>query len=105
MVGHLGLTPQSVNQLGGYKVQGKDAATAQKLIDDAKVMNFAATEKLPDKEEEEAAEEAQPESGTAAEAAPATGAPAEGAPYVDEGIDELLRRAEEETAERTEENE
>ena len=30
VVGHLGLTPQSVNQLGGYKVQGKDAATAQK---------------------------------------------------------------------------
>src|SRR3954470_19837429 len=34
--GHLGLTPQSVGVLGGYKVQGKDAHAAQKLIDDAK---------------------------------------------------------------------
>ena len=41
VVGHLGLTPQSVNQLGGYKVQGKDAATAQKLIDDAKALDKA----------------------------------------------------------------
>ncbi|MCF8034447.1 MAG: 3-methyl-2-oxobutanoate hydroxymethyltransferase [Desulfarculaceae bacterium] len=32
---HIGLTPQSVAQLGGYKVQGKDLAGAQKLIDDA----------------------------------------------------------------------
>ncbi|MCB2227475.1 MAG: 3-methyl-2-oxobutanoate hydroxymethyltransferase [Desulfarculaceae bacterium] len=31
---HIGLTPQSVAQLGGYKVQGKDLAGAQKLIDD-----------------------------------------------------------------------
>ncbi|GBF32052.1 3-methyl-2-oxobutanoate hydroxymethyltransferase [Desulfocucumis palustris] len=35
VMGHLGLTPQSVNQLGGYKVQGKDEATARKLIEDA----------------------------------------------------------------------
>jgi 3-methyl-2-oxobutanoate hydroxymethyltransferase len=34
--GHLGLTPQSVGVLGGYKVQGKDAQAARKLIDDAK---------------------------------------------------------------------
>ncbi|MCQ6277893.1 3-methyl-2-oxobutanoate hydroxymethyltransferase [Bacillus sp. EB600] len=33
---HLGLTPQSVGVLGGYKVQGKDARAAKKLIDDAK---------------------------------------------------------------------
>ncbi len=33
---HLGLTPQSVGVLGGYKVQGKDAQTANKLIEDAK---------------------------------------------------------------------
>lgn len=33
---HLGLTPQSVGVLGGYKVQGKDARAARKLIDDAK---------------------------------------------------------------------
>lgn len=39
--GHIGLTPQSVNQLGGFKVQGKDAAAAQKLIDDAKALEKA----------------------------------------------------------------
>ncbi|NRD80549.1 3-methyl-2-oxobutanoate hydroxymethyltransferase [Bacillus sp. BRMEA1] len=33
---HLGLTPQSVGVLGGYKVQGKDATAANKLLDDAK---------------------------------------------------------------------
>jgi 3-methyl-2-oxobutanoate hydroxymethyltransferase len=33
---HLGLTPQSVGVLGGYKVQGKDAQAARKLLDDAK---------------------------------------------------------------------
>lgn len=33
--GHLGLTPQSVAQLGGYKVQGKTAEAAKRLIDDA----------------------------------------------------------------------
>lgn len=38
---HIGLTPQSVNQLGGYKVQGKDEAAAQKLIDDAKALEAA----------------------------------------------------------------
>ncbi len=34
VVGHLGLTPQSVNNMGGYKVQGKSAAAARKLIED-----------------------------------------------------------------------
>lgn len=33
---HLGLTPQSVGVLGGYKVQGKDATAAKKLLEDAK---------------------------------------------------------------------
>ncbi|PHM27659.1 3-methyl-2-oxobutanoate hydroxymethyltransferase [Xenorhabdus budapestensis] len=33
--GHLGLTPQAVNILGGYKVQGRDEPTAQQLINDA----------------------------------------------------------------------
>lgn len=33
---HLGLTPQSVGVLGGYKVQGKNAAEAEKLIDEAR---------------------------------------------------------------------
>ncbi len=32
--GHIGLTPQSVHQLGGYRVQGRDAAAAQKLLED-----------------------------------------------------------------------
>ncbi len=35
VVAHLGLTPQSVNAFGGYKVQGKTLDKAQKLIDDA----------------------------------------------------------------------
>lgn len=38
VVGHLGLTPQSIHQLGGFKVQGKDQETAQKLIYDAKLI-------------------------------------------------------------------
>lgn len=36
VISHLGLTPQSVNVLGGYKVQGKSAEAARKLIEDAK---------------------------------------------------------------------
>jgi 3-methyl-2-oxobutanoate hydroxymethyltransferase len=36
VVAHLGLTPQSVNVLGGYKVQGKQTQAALKLIEDAK---------------------------------------------------------------------
>ncbi|EMA6341941.1 3-methyl-2-oxobutanoate hydroxymethyltransferase [Bacillus cytotoxicus] len=36
VVAHLGLTPQSVGVLGGYKVQGKDAESAKQLIEDAK---------------------------------------------------------------------
>lgn len=35
---HLGLTPQSVHQLGGYRVQGRDDASAEKLIADAKLL-------------------------------------------------------------------
>lgn len=35
VVSHLGLTPQSVGVLGGYKVQGKDKESAQKLIEDS----------------------------------------------------------------------
>ncbi len=38
---HIGLTPQSVSKLGGYKVQGKDLATAQKLVDGAKSLQQA----------------------------------------------------------------
>lgn len=38
---HIGLMPQSVNQLGGYKVQGKTDAAAQKLLHDAQVLQDA----------------------------------------------------------------
>ncbi len=41
VMGHIGLTPQSINQLGAYRVQGKTASTAQQLIDDAKAMEDA----------------------------------------------------------------
>jgi 3-methyl-2-oxobutanoate hydroxymethyltransferase len=35
VMGHIGLTPQTISMLGGFKVQGKDAEGAQKIIDDA----------------------------------------------------------------------
>lgn len=38
---HVGLTPQSVNTFGGFKVQGKDDATANKLISDLKAVEEA----------------------------------------------------------------
>ncbi|BDH61413.1 3-methyl-2-oxobutanoate hydroxymethyltransferase [Lysinibacillus sp. PLM2] len=41
VVSHLGLTPQSVGVFGGYKVQGKTAEQAKKLIDDAKLCEAA----------------------------------------------------------------
>ncbi len=41
VMGHIGLTPQSVNAFGGFKVQGKTDAAAQKLIDDAKALEDA----------------------------------------------------------------
>jgi len=37
-IGHLGLTPQSVSSLGGFRLQGKSAATAKKILDDAKIL-------------------------------------------------------------------
>jgi len=40
-IGHLGLTPQSVSALGGYRVQGKNALLAKKIIDNAKVLEEA----------------------------------------------------------------
>jgi 3-methyl-2-oxobutanoate hydroxymethyltransferase len=39
--GHLGLQPQSVHQLGGYKIQGKLKDDAQRLLDDAKMLEDA----------------------------------------------------------------
>ena len=41
VMGHIGLTPQSVNQFGGYKVQGKTPAAAVKLINDAVALQEA----------------------------------------------------------------
>ena len=41
VMGHIGLTPQSVNQLGGYKVQGKSEKEKEKLIADAKAIESA----------------------------------------------------------------
>ena len=40
-MGHIGLTPQSVNLMGGYKVQGRDQDVAKKLISDAKKLEEA----------------------------------------------------------------
>jgi len=41
VMGHIGLTPQSVHKLGGYGVQGKTAEDAQRLIEDAKMLEDA----------------------------------------------------------------
>lgn len=41
VVAHLGLTPQSFNTLGGYKVQGRSADSAQKMLDDARAVTEA----------------------------------------------------------------
>ncbi len=41
VMGHIGLTPQTVSKLGGYRVQGKDVATAKALIDDALALEEA----------------------------------------------------------------
>ena len=41
VVGHLGMTPQSVHSLGGYKVQGKVEDHAAKLLDDARALEAA----------------------------------------------------------------
>ncbi|KNZ68870.1 3-methyl-2-oxobutanoate hydroxymethyltransferase [Thermincola ferriacetica] len=41
VMGHLGLTPQSINQLGGYRVQGKDEAAARAIINNALALQDA----------------------------------------------------------------
>ncbi len=41
VMGHLGLTPQSINAFGGYKVQGKDEQAARKLLEDARALEAA----------------------------------------------------------------
>ena len=39
--GHVGLTPQTASALGGFRTQGKDAAAARKIIDDARALEAA----------------------------------------------------------------
>ncbi|MEP6571871.1 MAG: 3-methyl-2-oxobutanoate hydroxymethyltransferase [Gemmatimonadota bacterium] len=41
VMGHLGLTPQSVHALGGYRVQGREASHAERLLDDARLLEAA----------------------------------------------------------------
>src|SRR3954470_18507381 len=41
VMGHLGLTPQSVHALGGYRVQGRDEQSAERLLDDARALEAA----------------------------------------------------------------
>ena len=41
VMGHLGLTPQSVNQFGGFRVQGRDAEAAHRIVQDAKDLEAA----------------------------------------------------------------
>ena len=41
VMGHLGLTPQSVHQLGGFRAQGKTAVAAQRLFEDAQILEDA----------------------------------------------------------------
>lgn len=38
VMGHIGLTPQAIHQMGGYKIQGKNPPSAEKLIEDAKLL-------------------------------------------------------------------
>ncbi len=54
VMGHLGLTPQSVSALGGFKVQGKGAEQAARIIEDAKILEEAGAfsilfEMIPDR--------------------------------------------------------
>lgn len=54
VVGHLGLTPQSASALGGFRLQGKTAEAAKKIIEDAKALEQAGTfmillEMVPDR--------------------------------------------------------
>ena len=41
VIGHLGLTPQSVSAQGGFRLQGKGAAQAKKIVDDARALEEA----------------------------------------------------------------
>jgi 3-methyl-2-oxobutanoate hydroxymethyltransferase len=41
VMGHIGLTPQSIHELGGYRVQGKTEETGERLLDDARALEEA----------------------------------------------------------------
>lgn len=41
VLGHIGLTPQTISKLGGFRIQGKDAAAAERLLDDALALQEA----------------------------------------------------------------
>ena len=41
VMGHIGLTPQSINQLGGFRAQGKTASAAKRLVEDALILQEA----------------------------------------------------------------
>ncbi|MGI6065309.1 MAG: 3-methyl-2-oxobutanoate hydroxymethyltransferase [Bacillota bacterium] len=41
VMAHIGLTPQTVSQLGGYKVQGRDAQSAKRIFEDAQILQEA----------------------------------------------------------------
>ncbi|MBN2072115.1 MAG: 3-methyl-2-oxobutanoate hydroxymethyltransferase [Candidatus Krumholzibacteriota bacterium] len=41
VVGHLGLTPQSLHQMGGYRIQGRDNESAEKMVREAKALENA----------------------------------------------------------------
>jgi 3-methyl-2-oxobutanoate hydroxymethyltransferase len=46
VMGHIGLTPQTISKLGGFKVQGTDTVTARKLIEDARAVQAAGASML-----------------------------------------------------------
>lgn len=41
VMGHIGLTPQSINQLGGFRAQGKTTSAAKRLVEDAQILEEA----------------------------------------------------------------
>jgi 3-methyl-2-oxobutanoate hydroxymethyltransferase len=41
VMGHIGLTPQSIHELGGYRVQGKNGETRERLLEDARALDSA----------------------------------------------------------------
>ena len=46
VMGHLGLTPQSVHQLGGFRQQGRDSQAAEKLMRDAELLEKSGVKRL-----------------------------------------------------------